>query len=75
MRQPLLTNPWRVDRLPDQDLRILGTPADDGLLRWDAHMLQWSCGYGLARWIESIDVVGAVSLGDHVNARVTVVLP
>jgi hypothetical protein len=39
------------------DLHILGTPADDGLLRWDAHMLQWSSGYGLARWIESIDSV------------------
>ena len=39
------------------DLHILGTPADDGLLRWDAHMLRWSSGYGLARWIESIDSV------------------
>jgi hypothetical protein len=39
------------------DLHILGAPADDGLLRWDAHMLQWSSGYGLARWIESIDSV------------------
>jgi hypothetical protein len=39
------------------DLHILGTPSDDGFLRWDAHMLRWSSGYGLARWIESIDSV------------------
>jgi hypothetical protein len=45
------------------DLHILGAPSDDGLLRWDAHMLQWSCGYGLARWIESID---AVDVDDNV---------
>src|SRR5438552_13574972 len=36
---------------------MLGAPANDGLLRWDAHMLQWSCGYGIARWIETIDSV------------------
>lgn len=43
------------------DLHILGAPTDDGLLRWDAHMLQWSCGYGLSRWITSID---SVEIGD-----------
>jgi hypothetical protein len=40
-----------------KDLRILGAPAEDGILRWDAHMIQWCCGYGFARRIESIDAV------------------
>ena len=42
----------RVWSPESNDLHILGTPASDGLLRWDAHMLEWSCGYGIARWIE-----------------------
>lgn len=37
------------------DLHIEGTPASDGLLRWDAHMLEWACGYGIAKWMESVD--------------------
>ena len=37
------------------DLHIQGTPASDGLLRWDPHMLEWTCGYGVAKWMESVD--------------------
>jgi hypothetical protein len=38
-------------------LHIQGAPASDGLLRWNAHAVKWSCGFGLARWIEAIDSV------------------
>ncbi len=40
------------------ELAIAGEPSSDGLLRWRAHAFQWCCGYGVARWMESIDSLG-----------------
>lgn len=37
------------------DLEISGKPSLDGMLRWYEHLLEWSCGYGVAKWMESID--------------------
>jgi hypothetical protein len=52
-------NRFDARRFGRPDLHILGATANDGLLRWEAYMLQWSSGYGIARWIESIDTVEA----------------
>jgi hypothetical protein len=37
------------------ELRVLGAPAAEGLLRWDADVLRWCCGHGFARRLESVE--------------------
>jgi hypothetical protein len=38
-------------------LHILGQPKSGGVLRGYQWMLEWCCGYGIAKWMESIDSI------------------
>lgn len=51
------------------DLHVMGPPALESLLHWDAHAIRWCCGYGFAEWITAVESVEAAEGWTTVKGR------